>query len=155
MGEHATSVKDRTMTVSAPEGIHFDPYDAELAVDPYPMFKRMRDEMPLYYNPQHDFFALSRYADVNAALMNHQTFSSGRGNMLEFIKADMEIPRGLLVMEDPPRHDIHRKLLSRMFTPRKINELEHKIRQFCVRCLDPLVGAGRFDFVTDLGAVMP
>jgi len=143
------------MTVRASEDIHFDPYDVELALDPYPMFRRLREEMPLYYNEQHDFYALSRYADVDGALMDHRTFSSARGNMLEFIKADMEIPRGLIVMEDPPRHDVHRKLLSRMFTPRKINELEHNIRQFCSRCLDPLVETGRFDFVTDLGAEMP
>lgn len=143
------------MTVSASEDIHFDPYDVELVVDPYPMYRRMRKQMPLYYNEQYDFYALSRYADVDGALMDHRTFSSARGNMLEFIKANMEIPSGLIVMEDPPRHDIHRKLLSRMFTPRKINELEHKIRQFCARCLDPLVDTGRFDFVANLGAEMP
>jgi len=149
-------VKDgQAMTVSASEDIHFDPYDAELVIDPYPMYKRMREEMPLYYNEQYDFYALSRYADVDGALMGHQTFSSARGNMLEFITANMEIPPGLIVMEDPPLHDVHRKLLSRMFTPRKISELEQKIREFCARCLDPLVGAGQVDFVTDLGAQMP
>jgi cytochrome P450 len=143
------------MKVTASEDIHFDPYDAELVVDPYPMYRRMREERPLYYNEQYDFYALSRYADVDGALMDHRTFSSARGNMLEFIKANMEIPSGLIVMEDPPRHDIHRKLLSRMFTPRKISELEHKIREFCARCLDPLVDTGRFDFVANLGAEMP
>jgi cytochrome P450 len=143
------------MKVTASEDIHFDPYDAELVVDPYPMYRRMREERPLYYNEQYDFYALSRYADVDGALMDHRTFSSARGNMLEFIKANMEIPSGLIVMEDPPRHDIHRKLLSRMFTPRKISELEHKIREFCARCLDPLVDTGRLDFVANLGAEMP
>lgn len=57
--------------------------------------------------------------------------------------------------EDPPIHNIHRSLLARMFTPRKINELEQRIRQFCSRCLDPLVRVGRFDFVHDLGAPIP
>ncbi len=60
-----------------------------------------------------------------------------------------------MIFEDPPIHDIHRKLLSRMFTPRKINALEPKIRDYCAESLDPLVGTGRFDFVTDLGATMP
>jgi cytochrome P450 len=61
----------------------------------------------------------------------------------------------VLIFEDPPVHDIHRKLLARMFTPRKIALLEQKIRDYCVACLDPVVGTGTFDFVTDLGAVMP
>jgi cytochrome P450 len=61
----------------------------------------------------------------------------------------------MLIFEDPPIHDVHRKLLSRMFTPRKISALEPMIRQFCAQALDPLVGSGRFDFVTDLGAQMP
>ena len=61
----------------------------------------------------------------------------------------------MLIFEDPPVHDIHRKLLARMFTPRKIAMLETKIRDYCAESLDPLVGTGRFDFVTDLGAVMP
>lgn len=135
--------------------IHFDAYDVDLVANPYPMYRRLRDEVPLYYNDQHDFFALSRYTDVEKGLFDNKTFSSARGNILEFIKADMEIPSGLIVMEDPPRHDIHRKLLSRMFTPRKISGLEHQIREFCVRSLDPLVGSSGFDFVTDFGAELP
>ena len=61
----------------------------------------------------------------------------------------------MLIFEDPPIHDVHRKLLSRMFTPRKINALEPMIREYCVQALDPIVGTGRFDFVNDLGAQMP
>jgi cytochrome P450 len=61
----------------------------------------------------------------------------------------------VLIFEDPPLHDIHRKLLARMFTPRKIALLEQRIRDYCITCLDPVVGTGTFDFVTDLGAVMP
>jgi cytochrome P450 len=61
----------------------------------------------------------------------------------------------MLIFEDPPIHDVHRKLLSRMFTPRRIAALEPMIRQFCAQALDPLVGSGRFDFVNDLGAQMP
>ncbi|WP_373283309.1 cytochrome P450 [Nocardia vinacea] len=119
------------------------------------MFKRLRDELPLYYNEQHDFYAISRWADVNAGLLDTGTYSSARGAILELIKAGIEMPPGILIFEDPPVHDIHRKLLSRMFTPRKIRELEDKIRQFCVRSLDPLVGTGRLDFIADIGAQMP
>ena len=143
------------MTVSAASDVYFDPYDVELNADPYPMFRRLREEAPLYYNEQHDFYALSRFADVDRAIVDYQTFSSARGAILEIIKANIDIPPGRVIFEDPPIHDIHRKLLSRMFTPRKINDLEPKIREFCARSLDPLVGTDRFDFVADLGAQMP
>ena len=143
------------MTVSAANDVYFDPYDVELNADPYPMFRRLREEAPLYYNEQHDFYALSRFDDVDDALVDYQTFSSARGAILEIIQANIDIPPGTVIFEDPPIHDIHRKLLSRMFTPRKINELEPKIREFCTRSLDPLIGASGFDFVADLGAQMP
>ncbi|OBF87442.1 cytochrome [Mycobacterium sp. 852002-51163_SCH5372311] len=143
------------MTTSTESHVRFDPYDVELIADPYPMFARLRDEAPLYYNAEYDFFAVSRFADVNKALVDHVTFSSARGAILELIKANLEIPPGMLIFEDPPIHDVHRRLLSRMFTPRKISALEPMIRQFCAQALDPLVGSGRFDFVTDLGAQMP
>ncbi|MEV3963329.1 cytochrome P450 [Nocardia sp. NPDC050193] len=143
------------MTTSAPSDVYYDPYDVELNADPYPMFKRLREERPLYYNETHDFFALSRFADVNAALIDKDTFSSARGAIIELIKANIEIPPGVLIFEDPPVHTMHRKLLSRMFTPRKISALEEKVREFCRRSLDPLVGTGRIDFIADLGAQMP
>lgn len=143
------------MTTSATDKLYYDPWDTDLNADPYPMFGRLRAEAPLYYNEAHDFYAVSRFDDVNRALVDHATFSSARGAVLEIIKAGVEIPPGSLIFEDPPIHDIHRNLLSRAFTPRKINALEPKVREFTRRCLDPLVGGDRFDFVKDLGAVMP
>src|SRR5271154_4297998 len=119
------------------------------------MFARLREEAPLYYNVEYDFFALSRFADINKTLVDHTTFSSARGAILELIKANLDIPSGMLIFEDPPIHGVHRKLLSRLFTPRKIGALEPMIREFCAQSLDPLVGSKRFDFVTDLGAIMP
>ncbi len=144
-----------SVTVSATSDVYFDPYNVELNADPYGMFRRLREEAPLYYNEQHDFYALSRFADVDRALVDYETFSSARGAILELIKANIEIPPGVIIFEDPPLHDVHRKLLARMFTPRKINALEPKIREFCATCLDPLIGSDRFDFVADLGAQMP
>lgn len=79
----------------------------------------------------------------------------GPGGILELIKADIEMPPGVVIFEDPPTHTIHRSLLSRVFTPKKVAALEPKIRELCATCLDPHVGAGGFDFVTDLGALMP
>jgi cytochrome P450 len=143
------------VTTSATDELYYDPWHIDLNADPYPMFKRLRDEAPLYYNHEHDFFALSRFDDVNRTLVDHQSFSSARGAVLEIIKSGMEIPPGLLIFEDPPLHDIHRNLLARAFTPRKINALEPMIRDFTQKCLDPVVGGDRFDFVKDLGAVMP
>jgi cytochrome P450 len=143
------------MTTSATDELYYDPWHADLNADPYPMFKRFRDEAPLYYNDVHDFYALSRFDDVNRALVDHQSLSSARGAVLEIIKSDIEIPSGLLVFEDPPVHDIHRNLLARAFTPRKINALEPMIRDFTRKCLDAVVDGDRFDFVKDLGAIMP
>jgi cytochrome P450 len=143
------------MTTAATGELYYDPWRADLNEDPYPMFKRCRDEAPLYYNDTHDFYAVSRFDDVNRVLVDHQSFSSARGAVLEIVKSGMEIPRGLFVFEDPPLHDIHRNLLARAFTPRKINALEPMVREFTQKCLDPVVGTDRFDFVKDLGAVMP
>jgi cytochrome P450 len=135
--------------------LYYDPYSVELNMDPYRVFARIREEAPLYYNEKHDFYALSRFDDVNKAVIDHETFISGRGALLEIIKSGMEIPPGTLIFEDPPLHNIQRNLLSRMFTPRKVLGLEPQIREFTARCLDPLVGTGKFDFVNDLGEQMP
>jgi len=143
------------VTVTAPDGVYYDPYDVQINADPYSAFRGLREEAPLYYNEQHDFYALSRFTDVDRAIVDYETFSSARGAILELIKANIDMPPGVLIFEDPPIHDVHRKLLARMFTPRKINDLEPKIREFCARSLDPLIGTSGFDFVADLGAQMP
>ncbi|MFL6206124.1 MAG: cytochrome P450 [Acidimicrobiales bacterium] len=135
--------------------VYYDPYDADIVLDPYPVFARLRDEAPLYYNEAYDFWAVSRYADVEKGLVDARRFISGRGGILELIKANIEMPPGTLIFEDPPAHDIHRSLLSRVFTPRRVAALEPKIREFCAQALDPLVGSGGFDFIADLGAQMP
>ena len=100
------------------DGLYWDPYDARFAADPWPLFNRMREEAPLYYNEPHDFYAVSRYADVERVLTDTAAYSSARGVMLELIKLNMEIPPGTLIMEDPPIHNIHRQLLARVFSPR-------------------------------------
>jgi cytochrome P450 len=135
--------------------VYYDPYDFEIDSDPYPVWKRLRDEQPLYFNERYEFFALSRFDDVERASIEWKTYISGRGTVLELIKSGMEMPPGSIIFEDPPEHDIHRALLGRVFTPRKVSALEPKIRAFCARTLDPLVGAGGFDFIGDLGAQMP
>jgi cytochrome P450 len=143
------------MTTTSDPDLYYDPFDTEIDKDPHPVWKRLREEAPLYYNEKHDFFALSRFDDVDKALMNWDAYRSGRGSTLEIIKANITLPPGIILMEDPPIHDLHRGLLSRVFTPRKMNALEPKVRDFCARSLDPLVGTGGFDFIGDLGAQMP
>ena len=135
--------------------VYYDPYNVEINADPYPVYRRLREEAPLYYNETHDFYAVSRFEDVERGLLDAQTYISGKGGIIELIRANIEMPPGVLIFEDPPTHTIHRRLLSRAFTPRRVAELEPKIREFCARSLDPLVGGDRFDFIADLGAQMP
>ena len=135
--------------------LYYDPYDVEIDADPYPTYRRLRDEAPLYYNERYDFWGLSRFADVEAALKDWQRLSSAKGDILEVVKADPVMPPGVFINEDPPLHTVHRALVSRVFTPKRINALEEKVRAFCAACLDPFVGADRFDFVVDLGAELP
>ncbi len=134
---------------------YYDPYDFAIDTDPYPVWKRLREERPLYYNEKHGFYALSRYADVERGLLDVATYSSAKGTLLEIIKADFQMPPGVFIFEDPPQHDLHRGLMSRVFTPKKMAAIEPKVREFCARTLDPIVGSGRFDFIADLGAQMP
>jgi len=135
--------------------LYYDPYDLEIDADPYPLWKRMRDEAPLYYNDRYDFWALSRFDDVERALVDWQAYISGKGSVLEIIKAGTEIPPGSILFEDPPTHDVHRSLLARVFTPKRMAAIEPQVRQFCASALDPLIAEGRFDFIGDLGAQMP
>src|SRR5213596_2524575 len=135
--------------------VYYDPYDWDIDTDPYPTWKRMRDEAPLYYNEKYDFYAVSRFDDVRSCSVDWRTYISGKGSVLEFIKAGHAIPPGSILFEDPPAHDLHRGLLSRVFTPRRMLAIEPQVRQFCAGTLDPLVGTGSFDFIRDLGAQMP
>jgi cytochrome P450 len=134
---------------------YFDPYDVHINADPYPAYQRLREEAPIYYNERYDFWALSRHEDVHQALLNWQTFSNTRSDILDIIKAGVELPPGVILFEDPPLHTMHRGLMSRVFTPRRMAALEDQVRQFCGRCLDPLVGASGFDIVAELASMMP
>jgi cytochrome P450 len=143
------------MTDTSAIELYYDPFDSDIDDNPYPVWKRMREEAPLYYNEKYNFYALSRYEDVARELPNWQTYRSGRGTTADILLANIEVPPGILLFEDPPLHDLHRKLLSRVFTPRRMLAVEGLVRGFCVRELDPLIGAGGFDFIADLGAMMP
>jgi cytochrome P450 len=139
----------------ASEPLYWDPFEARFAADPYPVYERLREEEPLYRNEKHGFYALSRFDDCLQGLSDWRTFSSARGSILEFIQSGMEMPPGTVIFEDPPAHDLHRGLLVRVFTPRRVSALEPQVRQFCARALDPLAGADRFDMMAALGTELP
>jgi len=135
--------------------VYFDPYDTEITANPYGVYKRLREEAPLYYNEKFNFYAVSRFPDVEAGLKDNVTYSSARGNILELIQANVEFPPAVLIFEDPPIHTAHRNLLARLFTPKRMNLLHGKVREFCELAMDPYVGGEKFDFVRNLGAQMP
>jgi cytochrome P450 len=135
--------------------VYYDPYDVGITADPYPTYARLREEAPIYYNDRYDFWALSRHPDVEKALSNWEVFSNQRSDILELMKSDFDMPKGVMMFEDPPVHTMLRGLMSRVFTPRRMAEIEDQIRQFCIRCLDPLVGSGGFDIIAELASMMP
>ncbi|MCV6979728.1 cytochrome P450 [Mycolicibacterium pulveris] len=136
-------------------GPYYDPFDFDIDDDPYPVWKRLRDEAPLYHNDKYGFYALSRYSDVARELANWEDYRSGKGTTIEFILNGVEVPPGIILFEDPPIHDFHRRLLSGVFTPRRMAAIEPLAREFCRRALEPLEKAETFDFIADLGAWMP
>ena len=138
-----------------PEDLNFDPKDPDTIFDPHAIFRRMREEAPLYYNDHYGFYAVSRFDDAEHVLLERETFISGHGVTLDLLKSGQPIPPGTLIFDEPPRHGIHRNLLSRMFTRRRISDVEPLVRQLCADLLDPFVGAGGFDMVADLGSIVP
>jgi cytochrome P450 len=135
--------------------VYYDPYDRGLLADPYPAFARLRQDAPLYYNEEYDFYAVSRFADVEQTFVDKETFLNCRGTILEMVQADLDIPPGTLILEDGRPHAIHRQLLSRVFTPKAMHAIEPEVRAFCARRLDELAARDSFDFVTDFAEYVP
>ena len=134
---------------------YWDPYDTEIDSDPYRVWRQMRDEQPVYRNDQYDFWAFSRFADVEAGHKDPATFSSAHGTVLEVMSGGDMASTGMMIFLDPPDHTVLRALVSRAFTPRRVTILEDRIRELCAGFLDPQVGSGGFDFVQDFGAQLP
>ncbi len=134
--------------------LSWDPISPELRIDPYPLWKRLRDEAPVYRNDEYDFYALSRFHDIEAAHRDPETFSSGHGTTLETMSPE-PIDTAMIIWLDAPKHTTLRKLVSRAFTTRRISTMDEKVRQICVELLDAQVGSGRFDYVQDFSAILP
>ena len=132
----------------------YDPYSFEIDKNPYPYFKRLRDEAPLYYNEKFNFYALSRYEDVNEASRDWATYSSSRGTILELIDMDPAYLPKMIIFMDPPQHDRMRKLVSRGFAPHRIAQLEGRIRRLVCDLLEPYRPGDTFDLIQDFAAPM-
>lgn len=129
----------------------YDPYDKDTVDNPFPVYARLRDEAPVYRNEDYGFWALSRYDDVVAAHLDTETFSSAKGVTIEGAEAMMP----LLIVKDPPEHGFHRKVVSSLFTPRRIAELEPFIRDTARGLLDRLEGRDEFDLVQEYSIQLP
>jgi cytochrome P450 len=134
----------------------FSPYAYAFHEDPYPVYARLREEAPVYHDAADGFWALARHEDVLAAFKAPRVFSNSRG-----VSIDPSARRGgaragmsFLAM-DPPEHTRFRALVSRGFTPRRVAELEPRIREIAVAHLDALVGAGGFDVIADFAGKLP
>ena len=147
------------MTVPSPTvsggPVEFDPYSNDFFDSPYETYRRMRDEVPVYYSEKYGFYALTRYEDVAPALKDFEGYSSTKGVTLDMVKADeIEVPPGYIIMMDPPEHERMRKLVNRVFTPRAVTALEPMVRETIdslVERLDP----ASFDAVADFSALFP
>ncbi|HEY4022425.1 MAG TPA: cytochrome P450 [Pseudonocardiaceae bacterium] len=131
--------------------VEFDPYDWATCVDPYPIYRQLRDSAPVYHNEDKQFWALSRYDDVAAAHLDTDTYRSSGGVTIEGREAVMP----LLIVKDPPDHTWHRKLVNKVFTPRRIAGLEPFIRSRTRELLDRVADRDEFDVVTEFSVLLP
>jgi cytochrome P450 len=134
--------------------LYWDPFDVNIDIDPHPTWKRMRDEAPVYRNDKYDFYALTRYHDVEAAHRDPGTFSSAKGTVLEMMGNDLS-STGQIIFLDPPEHTEMRHHVSRAFTPRHTAILEDRIRGYCATMLDAQSGESSFDYLQDFAAKLP
>jgi hypothetical protein len=134
----------------------YDPYDYAIHEDPYPTYAAMRAHAPVYRNDDHGFYALSRYADVVAAFRDDQRFSSADGVSLDPSATGPQAARVMSFLAmDEPRHGRMRKLVSRGFTPRRVQDLESRVRAITDAHLVPALERNAFDFIEDVAGKVP
>jgi cytochrome P450 len=133
-----------------------DPYDYDFHEDPYPYYKRLRDEAPLYHNEEQKFWALSRHADVVQGFRNSTTLSNKHGVSLDPISRNEHAHRVMSFLAlDDPGHLRLRTLVSKGFTPRRIRELESRVTEIAVEHLDAALQSESFDYVDDFAGKLP
>ncbi|MBU6215144.1 MAG: cytochrome P450 [Acidobacteria bacterium] len=144
------------MSTATGAALRYNPYDYEIHEDPYPTYRRLRAEAPVYRNDELGFWALSRHADVTAAFRDSTRFSSRHGVSLDPAASGPHAHRTMSFLAmDPPRHTRMRALVSRGFTPRRVVELEDRIRALTVHHLEAAIEQGSFDFVGDFAGLLP
>ncbi|MGV0783623.1 cytochrome P450 [Mycolicibacterium sp. XJ775] len=131
----------------------FDPFSEEFFNNPFDMYRRMREDAPLYYNEDSDFYALTRHEDVSAALKDHEAFSSSRGCDLAMVQSD-EPPQKSIIFMDPPDHRHMRSLLNKAFTPRMIQSQRETVVEQIDHHLS-LIDSDEFDVVQDFSGPFP
>lgn len=131
----------------------FDPFSEEFFNNPFDMYRRMRQDAPLYYNEDSDFYALTRHEDVSAALKDHEAFSSSRGCDLAMVQSD-EPPQKSIIFMDPPDHRHMRSLLNKAFTPRMIQSQRDTVVEQIDHHLG-LIKSDEFDVVQDFSGPFP
>ena len=135
--------------------MQLNPFSYEFHEDPYPTYRWLRDHAPLSYNPALDFYTLARFQDVLAASQDWRTYSSAEGTTVERLDPRLFEATPMMIFMDPPRHDRLRKLVSSVFTPRRVAALEPFIRATATRLLDRLAANGGGDFVKEFSAPLP
>ncbi|HEX3706893.1 MAG TPA: cytochrome P450 [Mycobacteriales bacterium] len=144
------------MTTEAAPVSTFDPYDYAIHEDPYPTYASLRADAPLYYNEHRRFYALSRHADVAAAFRDGERFSSADGVSLDPAATGPQAARVMSFLAmDEPRHGRMRRLVSKGFTPRRVLDLEPRVRAITDAHLAPAIEGGSFDFIEDVAAKVP
>lgn len=134
----------------------YSPYAYEIHEDPYPTYARLREEAPVFHNEAAGFWALSRHADVVEAFRDNARFSSAHGVSLDPAASGPHAHRTMSFLAmDPPMHGRMRGLVSRGFTPRRVAELEPRIRELTRQHLDVVLQKGSFDFIGDLAGKLP
>ncbi|MHA7650385.1 cytochrome P450 [Mycobacterium sp. ML4] len=136
-----------------------DPYDYDFHEDPYPYYRRLRDEAPIYHNEALGFWAVSRHADVHQGFRNSITLSNRDGVSLDPVSRGPHASKTMsfLAMDDPA-HLRLRTLVSKGFTPRRIRELEPRVTELAARHLDVMLekaGSGTVDFVAEFAGKLP
>jgi cytochrome P450 len=141
------------VTIETDVPLYYDPFDGKIDREVHSIWKRMREEQPVYWNEKYGFWALSRFSDVWEGYHDTATFSSTHGVMPESLDEPFNMP--LVIFMDPPEHDWMRKLVSPAFTPRRIAALEGRITELVDGYLEPFVGSAGFDYVEDFAAKLP
>ncbi|MCY4272690.1 MAG: cytochrome P450 [bacterium] len=137
------------------KAVEFDPFSRDFFDDPYDTYADLRDRAPCFYSERYDFYALSRFDDVVAAHRDVNTFTSTHGQTYEDLSTGQPIETRSIISMDPPEHTRYRKLVSRSFTPRSIDDYEALVRDIISGYLDPLMGRRQFDILEEFAAPFP